>query len=98
MLTSAVVKVGKGGRGFIVETKRGDRVVITATHCLTAIKPLPPAHPFSYTEERTYGNLLGPLGKAKPTVWAECLFADPLADIAVLCSPDEQALFEQADA
>jgi hypothetical protein len=36
-----------------------------------------------------YPQLLGPLGKA-PTVWAECLFADPVADIAVLGSPDGQ--------
>jgi hypothetical protein len=31
-------------------------------------------------------------------VWAECLFANPVADIAVLGSPDDQALFDQADA
>jgi hypothetical protein len=34
----------------------------------------------------------------KPTVWAECLFADPIADIAVLGSPDNQALFDEAGA
>jgi hypothetical protein len=42
--------------------------------------------------------LLGPLGEAKPTVWATYLFADPTADIAVLGSPDNQELSEQAEA
>jgi S1-C subfamily serine protease len=31
-------------------------------------------------------------------VWAECLFADPIADIAVLGAPDNQDLCEQATA
>jgi hypothetical protein len=31
-------------------------------------------------------------------VWAECLFVDPIADIAVLGQPDSQALSEEADA
>jgi hypothetical protein len=36
---------------------------------------------------------------ARPsTVWAECLFADPIADVAVLGSPDNQALYDEADA
>ena len=69
-------------------------VVLTAAHCLPF---LPPAHPFSYLEERTYQALLGPLG-AKAAVWAQCLFADPVADIAMLGSPDEQRLSEQANA
>jgi hypothetical protein len=50
----------------------------------------------SYTEERTYPKLLAKLDK-KPTVWAECLSADPIADIAVLGTPDNQSLFEVAD-
>ena len=29
---------------------------------------------------------------------AECLFVDPVADIAVFCSPDNQALSDEADA
>jgi hypothetical protein len=49
----------------------------------------------SYAEERTYSALLGPLGE-EPTVWAECLFADPIADIAVLGSPDEEQLWKKA--
>lgn len=40
-------------------------------------------------------DFLRPIG-AKPTVWAECLFVNPVADIAVLGPPDEQTLPEQA--
>jgi hypothetical protein len=43
-----------------------------------------------------YEALLGQLG-AEPTVWAECLFADPIADIAVLGMPDDQALPDEAN-
>jgi hypothetical protein len=35
---------------------------------------------------------------AEPTVWAQCLFADPIADIAVLGQPDNQSLSDEADA
>ena len=66
--------------------------MITAAHCLPH---LPPAHPASYTEERTYRSILGPLG-GEPTVFAECLFVDPIADLAVLCSPDDQTRFAEA--
>jgi len=55
------------------------------------------AHPALYLHERTFEDLLAPLGAA-PTVWAECLFVDPIADVAVLDSPDNQALYDQADA
>jgi hypothetical protein len=82
-----------GGRGFLVEAPCGV-VVITAAHCLPR---LPPAHPASYVEERTYARFLGPLG-SKPTVWAECLFVDPIADIAVLSEPDAQELSDENDA
>jgi hypothetical protein len=51
----------------------------------------------SGTEERTYGSLLAALGEA-PSVWAECLFANPIADIAVLGSPDGHELWEEAGA
>ena len=91
-LARAVIRVGDG-RGFVVERRR-QRFVLTAAHCLPK---LPPAHPMSHTKERTYQALLGPLG-AEPTVWAECLFADPVADIAILSGPDNQALFDQAEA
>jgi hypothetical protein len=56
------------------------------------------AHAAAFTSERTYANLLGKLHGQKRDVWAECLFADPVADIAVLGCPDEEELDEQADA
>jgi hypothetical protein len=91
-LLQAVVRVWHG-RGFVVE-RDGYRLILTAAHCLPAF---PKPHPASYLRERTYKALLGPLG-AKRTVWAELLFADPIADIAVLGSPDNQELAEQAEA
>jgi hypothetical protein len=98
-LTEAVVRVGYG-RGFVAEHHHS-RMVITASHCLPVDSDgrliLPPPHPGRFLEEGTYQKLLGPLG-GEPTVWAECLFADPIADIAVLGSPDNQELSEQADA
>jgi hypothetical protein len=56
---------------------------------------LPPPMPAMYTEEKTYPLLLGVLD-GDADVWAELLFADPIADIAVLGSPDIQALGEEA--
>lgn len=97
---NAVIRVGDG-RGFIVKDAgrarlgwRDARVVITAAHCLPF---LPPCDVVSYLHERTYKALLGPL-RQEPTVWAECLFVDPVADIAVLGEPDGQELFEQSRA
>jgi hypothetical protein len=81
--TDAVVRVGQGGRGFILEADQR-RYVITAAHCL---RRLPPAHSSAHTWERTYRKLIGPLGR-RPTVWATCVFVDPVADIAVLSEPD----------
>ncbi len=87
----AVVTVGDG-RGFIMETtysiqKRhvASRVIVTAAHCLPH---LPPAASFVFSHEKTYMNLLGPLGHSKPAVTAECLFVDPITDLAVLGAPD----------
>jgi trypsin-like peptidase len=87
----AVVAVGKG-RGFVVETQ-DDRVVITAAHCLPKF---PPRASISHTEERTYPKLLGKVG-GRRSVCAECIFLDPVADIAVLASPDDQELAAKAD-
>jgi hypothetical protein len=105
-LTDAVLRVGDG-RGFGV-THRGylgreERIVITAAHCIAHAKlangteGLPICHPFRYLQDGTYPQLLGPLS-AEPTVWAECLFVDPVADIAVLGPPDNQELSDEADA
>jgi hypothetical protein len=88
--TRAVVRVGDG-RGFVVEL-RGNRYIITAAHCLPH---LPPPHGFSYAKERTYANLIGPLGE-EPGIWVECVFVDPVADIALLAQPDGGELFDAA--
>jgi hypothetical protein len=93
---TSIVQVGDG-RGFVVKGEyEWDRLIITAAHCLPSF---PRPHPAGYLADRTYQRILGPLGE-KPTVWAELLFADPIADIAVLVSPDNQELelSEQADA
>jgi hypothetical protein len=108
---SCVVKVG-GGRGFIIERRIRiparrihrksypahvvrRRLVVTAAHCLPH---LPPPHAGAHYYERTYGNLLSRLDSKKPNVLAECLFVDPVADIAVLGCPDENELYEEAEA
>jgi hypothetical protein len=97
--SNGILQVG-AGRGFVVEATCGPfggkaRIVVTAGHCLGLV--LPPSHAASYTEERTYRSILGPLGG--PTeVRAECLFVDPITDIAVLAAPDSEELAEQADA
>ena len=57
MLTAGVITAGSG-RGFVVEYA-GERLVITAAHCLPF---LPPAQSFFGPKERTYGPLLAPLG------------------------------------
>jgi hypothetical protein len=93
----AVVKVGNG-RGFVVNRRcylgYRERIIITAAHCLPS---LPPCHPGRHLHEERYESLLSPL-EAEPTVWAACLFADPIADIAVLGPPDNQELSDKADA
>ena len=92
-ITAAVVTVG-GGRGFVVAGEFETKLIITAVHCLP---DLPPAHRGRYLEEETYQALIGPLGE-EPTVWVSCLFADHVADLAILGSPDDQELGEQSDA
>jgi hypothetical protein len=90
--TRAVIKVGDG-RGFVVAPDR-ERFVITAAHCLPHF---PPCMSFSGIEERTYPKLLGPIGGER-TVWAECVFVDPIADVAALGSPDNQEFDKEAKA
>jgi hypothetical protein len=87
-----VVQVGDG-RGFIIATKRA-RYVVTAAHC---VEPLPPPQPARDISEATYRNFIGPLGGERH-VWAECVFIDLIADIAVFGEPDNQELYEQAQA
>jgi hypothetical protein len=91
-LAGSVLRVGGGGRGFLVAA--GDaRYIITAAHCLPF---LPPPHLARYLEEGTYVRLIGPLG-AKPSITAACVFADPVADIAVLGAPDNQAFSDECE-
>lgn len=108
---SCVVKVGEG-RGFIIKNyndhgprptslprKYGwcrfleNNLIVTAAHCLPK---LPPAHAASFTEERTY-PLLGTLDGSIKDVFGECLFVDPIADIAVLGEPSKQEPFYRAE-
>lgn len=104
--SESVVKVTPDGRGFVVEVEQEwppeagekrftltERMVITAAHCLPQI----PEHVFDDAGKR-YRNLLRPLGDREPGVWAECLFVDPVSDIAILGAPDAQALSEQHEA
>ena len=71
------------------------RLVVTAAHCLPKF---PPATAAAYLQERTYKGLLGSLDGKRKDVWAECLFANPVADVAILGSPDTQEFGDQADA
>jgi hypothetical protein len=96
---NAVIQVGSAsgiGRGFVIAGRdyRFHRIIITAAHCLPRL-PRPVASLLSI--EVTYKNLVGPLDAKAPDVWAECLFVDPVADIAVLASPDAQEFYEQAE-
>ena len=85
LVLQSVLRVGDG-RGFVVQGVR-ERYIITAAHCLPF---QPPAMSFSHLDERMYENLCAPIG-SEPTVSVECLFVDPIGDIAVLGPPDEQA-------
>ena len=90
-IETAVVTVGEG-RGFIVDAL-DQRLVITAAHCLPHLPSAPPG-----SWEETYRDLIGPLNGSKPKVSVECLFVDPISDIAVLGCPDDQSLFDEAEA
>ena len=91
VLTPSVIRVGDG-RGFVIEG-RVDRLIITAAHCLPFF---PPCMSFSDLEERTYQKLLAPIDD-EPVVWTECLFVDPIGDIAILGPPDDQELSDEWD-
>jgi hypothetical protein len=86
-----VITVGEG-RGFVVE-HRGEHLVVTASHCLPW---LPSGFGIAYSEEHVYRNMLGALGSV-PTVACECLFINPIADVAVLGVPDTQTYSDEAD-
>jgi hypothetical protein len=93
--TDAVVRVGNG-RGFVLKNphKVGwatglGCVVVTAAHCL-------PRLPQAMTDEHPLYQLLGPLNASAKRrrraglIHAECLFADPIEDLAVLMAPSFQ--------
>jgi len=92
----SIVTVGTG-RGFVIDDA-WDRLIITAAHCL-GDRLL--CHPLPDPKERIYKSLIGLLGNATPTkasrACAECRFADPISDIAVLGPPDNQVLIGGAD-
>ena len=96
---AAVITVGEA-RGFVIGHGH-DRLVVTAAHCLPRNDEgqllIPAIGGISHLEERTYAKLLARLGR-KPSIWAECLFADPVSDIAVLGEPDGQVLWNEARA
>ena len=96
-VSRAMVRVGDG-RGFIVAHRQA-RFVITAAHCLPVDDEgclrSPPALPAVHLHEKTYPKPLGALD-AEPSVWCECRFVNPVADIAVLGGPDGQELYEKA--
>jgi hypothetical protein len=100
--TDGVVRVG-GGRGFVVEHRTlfdpgsgfhrvRRKVIVTASHCL----PRPPKMPCYSYKETTFAKLLAPLGE-EPSVWAECLFFDPVADVAMFGELDSQELSDEWD-
>jgi hypothetical protein len=84
-----IIRVGHG-RGFVIQGIWNECLVLTAAHCLPRLPP-----PQAASFEGTYKELLGPLD-AEPSVWCDCLFVDPVADIAVLGSPDDQVLSAEA--
>jgi len=99
----SVITVGNG-RGFVIEhrvffdfgnglRRLRRKLVLTASHCL----PHPPVMPCYSYQETTYPNLLSPLGE-EPSVWADCLFFDPVSDLAILGEPDNQEFGEESDA
>jgi hypothetical protein len=80
-VSSALVTVGSG-RGFVMETP-SERLILTTADCLPHLSRPDPGSDF---RECTFFDLLGPLG-ATPTISAECLFVDSVADVAVLGEP-----------
>jgi hypothetical protein len=101
-LKASVIEVGDG-RGFVADLCGKDNpIIITGAHCLPRLTLSNGVDEDGHlyvadADARLYANLLGPIG-AKPTVWAECLFVDPVADLAVLGTPDNQRLFDEAEA
>ena len=47
--------------------------------------------------ENTYDNILGKIDDDEASVSAECMFVDPVADIAVLQAANNQLLLDESD-
>jgi hypothetical protein len=90
----AVVRVGAGGRGFIVSAG-DDRYVITAAHC---VRQHPTPHLANSVSELTYKKFIGPLTAKKRAIWSELVVDSLTDDIAVFAAPDGQELYDQCDA
>jgi hypothetical protein len=86
---AAVVRVGDG-RGFIIVHEH-NRLVVTAAHCLPRV---PEPFPARYVWESTFEELIGPRD-AEPTISAEGIFVEVIADLAVLGAPDNQSFYDQ---
>lgn len=92
-IQNAIVRVG-GGRGFYIGDERRP-LVITAAHCLPH---LPPPHSASKAEERSYADLIGSLDGAEREICTECVFVDPIADVAILGEPDGDRFYDEWEA
>lgn len=90
---NSVIRVGYG-RGFVAQTV-DNPVIITCAHCLPHVPPAIGA--LLVSSQNTYPSLVGVLDQ-EPTITVECLFADPVADVAVLGEPDDHALSDEAEA
>ena len=69
---------------------RTRRVVVTAAHVLPN---LPPAHGDPRPEDKIY-PVVGPLDCETPSIKTECLFANPVADLAILGEADVEVYEE----
>jgi hypothetical protein len=82
--TKSVVRVGRGGRGFVVRTIRDEKLIITVARCVPRLA-MTISHSFDYT----YPRCVGAIDKRDRPVTVQCLFIDPVADLAVLGPPDD---------
>ena len=87
--TKSVVRVGRGGRGFVVRTIRDEKLIITVARCVPRL-----AMTISHSFEHTYPRCVGAIDRRDRPVTVECLFADPVADLAVLGPPVDDRAYD----
>jgi hypothetical protein len=87
-----VVKVGNGGRGFVVNAG-DDRYIITAAHCVPP-EGIPTPHLSNSVPDLTFPNIIGALG-GRQTIWGELCVYSLADDIAAFRAPDGQALYDE---